>query len=96
MWNIILNKLENDNIITNIENQPKNSGNYLCTCVKKLLDGTYHKYLQIMAYDKSRNTWHDVDHKYDISHNILAWTDSISVCDTEFDYLVGGVLVEKE
>ena len=95
MWNVILSTITENKVLNNAENQPKKSGNYLCTCVKRSLDGKYYRYLQTMAYDKERNTWHDIGHNYGISHNILAWTDKVPLCDAEFDYIAGGILVEK-
>lgn len=95
MWNIILSKLDGNVIRKNVDNQPKESGIYVCTCVRKI-EGEIYKYLRSMEYHKNRNCWTDIGSVNSISHNILAWTDEIPICDFEdFDYIVGE-LVEKE
>ena len=49
-----------------------------------------------MEYDANKNYWHDCGNKSGISHNILAWTDKINVCDfNDFNYIAGGYFVEK-
>lgn len=93
-WNIILNKMENNHIFDS-ENNPKESGTYLCTCVQFWQEKEIRRYLQIMTYEKENNYWHDCDNKYGISHTILAWTKDVSLCDFQnFDYYCG-ILLEK-
>lgn len=95
IWNVILYKLDGNTLI-NSENNPTESGRYLCTCVRKLPEEELQRYLQVMEYDASRNYWHDCGNKSGISHNILAWTDKIKPCDfADFDYIAGGYFVEK-
>lgn len=96
IWNLILLKQDGNKIKSSNKN-PTKSGRYLCTCVRRRIDQTFENYLQIMKYDKDRNCWHDCNNKNGISHNILAWTDKVKPCEfTDFNYLVGGYLVEKQ
>ena len=54
------------------------------------------RYLQVMAYNAEKGFWHDCNHPHGISHVILAWTNKVKPCKFQsFDYLAGGVLVEK-
>ena len=49
-----------------------------------------------MAYNAEKGFWHDCNHPHGISHVILAWTNKVKPCKFQsFDYLAGGVLVEK-
>jgi len=94
MWNIILSKESENVIYKNITNQPKESGIYLCTCVRKI-DGKLYRYLRTMEYHKKDNHWTDIGSNSGCSHNILAWTDEIKPCEVDnFEYIVGE-LVEK-
>ena len=95
IWNVLIGKLENNKIIES-NNNPKKSGRYLCTCISYLNREEQSRYLQIMEYDANKNYWHDCGNKSGISHNILAWTDKINVCDfNDFNYIAGGYFVEK-
>ena len=92
-WNVVLNKLENNKVISSTNN-PKKDGRYLCTCIQKSGDDEY-RYLQIMEYNTKRNYWHDCGNQNGTSHNVLVWKEE-DVCDfAEFDYCVG-TLFEKE
>lgn len=96
MWNVILHKEVEDNKVVNPENNPTESGNYLCTCIRMLDGKEYGRYLQIMRYDKKVNDWFDTNWSHGISHNIIAWTDKIKPCDfQDYRYLGGGIFVSK-
>lgn len=83
--------------LLNQKNNPLKSGKYLCTCVNFCGDRECARYLQIMYYDKETNDWNDCDNTHKISHNIIAWTDKISVCDFhDYDYLAGGIFIKKK
>jgi hypothetical protein len=95
-WIILLCEIEN-NTIKPIGKNPKESGNYLCTCVRMWDNKEVARYLQIMTFDVNKNHWHDIGNPSGISHNILAWTESIKPCDFEnFTYLGGGYFGKKE
>lgn len=98
MWNVILYGLKENKLIES-RNNPKESGRYLCTCVRKVIGSEkIERYLQVMQYNAEHKCWHDCDYNINVlSHNILAWTDEIKVCDFEnFELLPGGYLIEKE
>ena len=95
MWNLLLHKL-NGNELVAPTNNPTKSGRYLCTCVQYWQGEEISRYLQIMEFDAPNNHWHDCGNKSGISHNILAWTDKVDVCDfNDFDYICGGYFCEK-
>lgn len=95
IWNIILHKLDGNTLVSP-ENNPTESGRYLCTCIKRWQGEEVARYLQIMEYDAPNHHWHDCGNASGISHNILAWTDKIQPCEfTDYDYLIGGYFVEK-
>ena len=96
IWNVILHKLDGNQLVSP-ENNPTESGRYLCTCVQKWNGEEVARYLQIMEYDVKKNHWHDCGNPSGISHSILAWTDKIKPCEfTDYEYLVGGYFVEKQ
>lgn len=96
IWNILLCKAENNKIIKP-DNNPEKSGRYLCTCVQFFNGEEINRYLQVMNYDADRHCWHDCGTKYGISHNILAWTEDVPVCNfKDFEYKVGGYFMEKD
>ena len=96
IWNVILHTLDG-NTLVRPNNNPKTSGDYLCTCVKFWQGEEIARYLHIMHYDAKNNHWHDCGNASGISHNILAWTDSIKPSDfTNFDYLIGGYFVKPQ
>ena len=96
IWNVILHNVDENNQLVNPQNNPKESGRYLCTCVNFYYGEEQNRYLQVMEYDVKKNYWHDCGHANGISHNILAWTDKISPClFTDFTYLAGGYFLEK-
>lgn len=95
IWNVILYELDGNKLIEP-KNNPLKSGKYLCTCVNFWHNEEVARYLQIMYYDASKKYWHDCENSNGISHNIIAWTDKIPVCD--FDdcrYLAGGYFIKK-
>lgn len=92
-WNVILNTLE-DNKILPSKNNPKESGDYLCTCIQYFEGKEVKRYLQIMTYNKDKNYWHDLNHEHGISHIILAWTNAIKTCDFKNFYYSTGYLFE--
>lgn len=95
IWNVILHKLDGNKLL-NPENNPSESGKYLCTCVRFWDGKEVLRYLQIMYYDAKKNYWHDENNASGISHNVLAWTDKIKPCEfLDFHYVVGGNFVEK-
>ena len=77
------------------KNHPENSGDYVCTCVKQMLNGDFDRFLKVKHYDAKSDRWHDVGNPSGLSHVLLAYTDKIKPCDIEFDYFVGGVVLEK-
>ena len=96
IWNIILYKEDDDKLVRS-NNNPKNSGTYLCTCVNFWQGKEVSRYLQMMHYNAEKNHWHDCGNASGISHNILAWTDKINPCDfTNFEYSIGGYFIEKK
>ena len=96
IWNVVLYKVDGDRLVRS-ENNPKESGRYLCTCVRMWQGEEQGRYLQVMEYDANKNHWHDCGNKNGISHGILAWTDKVIPCDfKDFDYVAGGCLIEKE
>ena len=96
IWNVILCTL-NGNTIVSSTNNPKESGRYLCTCVRFLEGKEVSRYLQIMEYDSKKNHWHDCGYPSGISHNILAWTDKIIPCDfVDFEYMTGGYFTKQK
>lgn len=91
-WNITLNSLDRNKIIPS-ENNPKSSGQYLCTCVSKSGE-LIHKYLCIMEYNADKSYWHDVGNPNNISHIILAWKEQDVCTFDDFEYKAG-VLFKK-
>lgn len=95
-WNIVLYQTEGNHLKLNREEQPKESGDYLCTCIVCRTGYPYNRYLQVMHYDADRNYWHDRWHENSISHTILAWTEC-ETCDfSEFEVVGGYLLKPKE
>ena len=93
-WHVILNTLEGNKIVLS-KNNPKQSGQYLCTCILRSRDREYeHRYLRIMEYDADKKHWHDIGNKSAISHVILAWKNQEVCTFSDFDYKAG-VLFEK-
>lgn len=92
-WNVILNFLDGYKIVPS-QNNPKKSGQYLCTCIKQC-DEKEHRYLRIMEYNADGNYWHDIDNRHAISHTILAWKEEDVCTFDEFENL-GGTLFEKD
>lgn len=98
IWNVILYE-EIDNRLLTPENNPKQSGVYLCTCIKTFDGVPLHRYMAFMGYDSMTKSWHDVGNKSGISHTILAWTDKVEPCMLgfdEFNYIPGGILTKKK
>ena len=94
-WNVILHTVADDKVKAP-KNNPKKSGNYLCTCIQYWNGEEVNRYLQVMAYNAEKGFWHDCNHPHGISHVILAWTNKVKPCKFQsFDYLAGGILVEK-
>lgn len=94
-WNIILHHLNDENVFVPDDNQPKESGRYLCTCVSFYDGEETGRYLEILRYDAERKYWHDIGNPYGISHNILAWTEGIDICDFDNYEKYGNILIEK-
>ena len=92
-WHVILNTLAGNTIVSS-KNNPKQSGQYLCTCILRSGDHE-HRYLRIMEYDTNKNHWHDIGNKSAISHVILAWKYQDVCTFSDFDY-ESGVLFEKQ
>lgn len=92
MWNILLSDIKSETIVPSKNNiNPTKSGQYLCTCVHFWNNKEIKRYLQMMEYDQKTNHWSDCNSKNHISHNILAWTDDVNVCDfNDFEYIIGG------
>lgn len=91
MWKVILNKIEGNTLIQS-KNNPKVSGEYVCTCITRISKSEFHRYIRVMSYDAERNCWHDMGHKYGISHTILAWKEE-EVCDfKDFKYEAGALI----
>ena len=88
MWNVVLNSLEL-NILRQSKNNPTKSGQYICTCIDKISDNNYYRYLRVMQFNVDSNCWHDIGNEYGISHKILAWKEQ-EVCDfNDFKYESG-------
>lgn len=92
-WHIVLSTLNGNRIIPS-ENNPKESGEYLCTCIS-MSGGLEHRYLKTMEYDENMKRWHDVGNKNGISHLILAWKKETVCTFSNFEYKAG-VLLEKD
>lgn len=92
-WKVIRHKLKG----TKVElpnNNPKNSGYYLCTCVYVMEKKIVERYLQVMYYDETKNCWRDRKNSSGISHTILAWRDDIKPCKvTNVEYIGGGYFI---
>lgn len=98
IWNIILHKKdkESTNKLITPNNNPTESGRYLCTCVQYWNDEEIRRYLQIMEYDAKKRNWHDCGNQSGISHNILAWTNEVPICAFDnYNYIIGGHFIEK-
>lgn len=97
IWNVVLYEKSNDGLLRiNPEDNPKQSGEYLCTCVQYWAGLEVERYLQIMSYDAEKNCWYDRKHKGSLSHTILAWTDKVEVCNfKDFEYAGSGALIKK-
>ena len=94
IWTPLYSTIDGNRLV-NPTNHPEKSGDYVCTCIHPLLDGDFHRILKIKHYNAISNQWHDVGNPYGLSHILLAYTDKIDPCDIEFDYLAGGVVLEK-
>jgi len=81
VWHLVLHDICNGIITLNTDDVPMWSGSYLCTCVEMRNDKVARRYLQIMEYDDENECWHDCGNPGHVSHKILAWTDSIELCD---------------
>ena len=81
-WNVVEGCLNNHCV--EFKNNPQISGKYLCTCILHRSGCKDIKYLQVMEYDSEKNYWHDVGHRFRLSHIVFAWAD-VDVCDFE-DY----------
>lgn len=93
-WNIILNTLDGNTIVPS-KNNPKQSGQYLCTCILQNRDGNEYRYLRIMEYNANKKHWHDIGNECGISHIILAWKNQDVCTFSDFNYEFG-VLFEKQ
>lgn len=92
IWHPIPSTLKRNKVVSS-SNQPKESGNYLCTCVRWDSGGNKTKYISIVHYDKARNCWHDIDNAFGRSHSVLAWAEGVEVCDFDnFEYHCGHIL----
>ena len=95
VWNVALQKVEG-NIIVGSDNNPSESGYYLCTCISMWRCKENRRYLNMMYYDAERNCWRDFKNQSGVSHNVLAWTDKIKPCEfTNYHYIAGGIFVES-
>ena len=92
-WHVLLNTLDGNKIVSS-KNNPKKSGQYLCTCIIRSGENE-HRYLRIMEYDADKKHWHDIGNKSAISHVILAWKQENVCIFSNFDYQAG-VLYEKK
>lgn len=93
-WIPLFSKVEGNRLI-NPENHPKMSGDYICTCIYPLANGKFKRFLKIKHYCLETDRWHDVGNPSGLSHIILAYIDRIDVCDVDFEYEVGGVVLKK-
>ena len=95
-WHILLSTVEDGKIVLS-DDQPTKSGQYLCTCVIVWGDKLITRYLKVMEFDNENKYWHDCGRRHSISHNILAWTDKVSVSEfDDFNYLAGGYFLKKD
>jgi len=92
-WHVILSTLDGNKIVPS-KNNPKQSGEYLCTCILRS-GNNEHRYLRMMKYDADKKHWHDIGNRSGISHVILAWKYEDVCTFSDFDYKAG-VLLEKQ
>lgn len=96
-WNLLFCEQDSTDkyLFHQSKNNPKEDGDYLCTCLRHFSEGKDIRYLRMMRYD-IKDGWYDIGGTpHHISHNILAWTDGIEPCDAECKYIGGGIIVKK-
>jgi len=94
IWVPLFSTIE-DNRLVNPKNHPSVSGDYLCTCIFPLPDGKFKRFLKIKHYCLENDSWHDVGNSSGLSHTILAYADKVDVCDVQFEYQAGGIVLSK-
>jgi hypothetical protein len=58
-----------------LEENPAESGEYVCTCVSMWNGQFVNRYIRVMVYNADDERWHDLGHERGISHSIIGWTE---------------------
>jgi len=87
-WKVLYRESKDGKVLPS-KNNPKKSGQYLCTCVAE----KGFRYLRVLAFDFGKQFWHDVGNEFYCSHTILAWAD-VDMCDAT-DFVVSDRVIYK-
>ena len=94
-WIEVPRILNENNVLQPNPNNPKLSGEYVCTCVKHVGEELYY-YMRVMAFDVEKQYWHDIGNPSSISHCIIAYAEDMPLCtSTNFIYKAGEAYIEK-
>lgn len=91
-WHVTTNNIRNGMLIPS-DNNPKCSGNYICTCVTKS-EGLAYKFVTVKRYNAAKRKWYDINSDAPSFDAVLAWAYIQPCAYNNFDYVLGTV-VEK-
>ena len=94
-WKPLFSKVNENNYIVYDCELPKKSGIYICTCIRMFNGQECGRYIKVKAFDKERNTWHDIGNKNAISDTIISWCDVDADDRSDFIYQTGGYIIKK-
>lgn len=94
-WNIVYCTIDENNTLKYDCVLPKESGEYLCTCVRCCDDKEINRYLKVLYFDKNKPCWKDSVNALSCSHNIVAWSYEKPMDSNNFMLNTNGYVTRK-